>query len=166
MTTVLSPAPTTPAIEPAQVSRPRPRLRRMRYEPEPGSAAADPPLAPAPAPVPAPGAPDATTAELAAAHRSAGRVLRLALEVLDGRRPPAHLTGYVDASVARYWRVKTQQRRVRSPARLRRMRLCLPRAGIAEAAVVCEIDGRVHALAARFERAAGAGWRCTALRLG
>jgi hypothetical protein len=44
------------------------------------------------------------------------------------------------------------------------MRLCLPRSGAAEVAVTCELDGRVRALAARFERRR-AGWCCTVLRL-
>jgi hypothetical protein len=44
------------------------------------------------------------------------------------------------------------------------MRLCLPRSGVAEVAVTCELDGRVRALAARFEHRR-AGWCCTVLRL-
>jgi hypothetical protein len=45
------------------------------------------------------------------------------------------------------------------------MRLCLPAPGAAEVAAVCGIDGRVRALAARFERRGGR-WLCTAVRLG
>jgi hypothetical protein len=138
----------------------------MAYEPEPGASAAIAFL-----PVPRPPAPSAVpdaAAELAEARHSVGRILRLALEVLDGRRPPVHLTGHVATPVLRYWRAAAQQRNVRSPARFSRMRLCLPGPGIAEVAVACAMDGRVRALAARFERAddAGTGWRCTALRLG
>jgi hypothetical protein len=142
----------------------------MAYEPEPG-ASADVAFLPVPRPAPLPPMPSAAlhaAAELAEARQSVGRILRLALEVLDGRRPPVQLTGHVAAPVLRYWRAAAQQRSVRSPARFSRMRLCLPRPGIAEVAVACAMDGRVRALAARFERAdnGGTGWRCTALRLG
>jgi hypothetical protein len=138
----------------------------MTYEPGPGANGAVVAL-----PVPRPPAPVATPeapAELAHAHRAAGRILRLALEVLDGRRPPAQLTGHVTAPVLRYWRAATQQRSVRSPARFTRMRLCLPQPGIAEVAVACAMDGRVRAIAARFERTddTSTGWQCTVLRLG
>lgn len=108
---------------------------------------------------------DPTTADLAEAHRAVTHVLRLALEVFDGRRPLAHLAGHVEPSVLRYWRAATQQRRVRAPARFSRIRLCLPRSSIAEVAVTCDVDGRPRAVAARFERRR-AGWRCTTLRLG
>lgn len=172
-------------------SRGRPLLRRVHHEPavdEPGrparaptgAAAPDPTTAPPAAAVPAPVAsgpvasgpvacapvasgPVATHAE---ARRAVARVLRVALEVLDGRRPATQLAGHADPSVLRCWRVAAQQRRVRSPARARRMRLCQPRPGVAEVALVCDLDGTVRAIAARFEHTpARAGWRCTALRL-
>lgn len=165
MTTTLAPAPLVPEGPPARV---RPRLRRVRYEPEPGGSGTDPPLLPA-LPTSVVVGPVATPAQLAAAHLGVARVLRLALEVLDGRRPIRHLDNHVEESVLRYLRVAAGQRRVRSPARLRRMRLCLPRPGVAEVAVACDMDGRVRAIAARFELvdAVAAGrWRCTALRLG
>lgn len=148
----------------APPAAPKPRLRRVRYEPEPGRSGTDPPLPTRPAPEPTRS--PTTTAERAEAHHAITRLLRLALEVLDGRRLPAHLAAYFEPAVMRYWRVVTQQRRVRSPARFRRMRVCLPRSGVAEVAVTCDIDGRARALAARFERGPGVGWRCTALRLG
>lgn len=109
----------------------------------------------------------ATAEQLAEAHQAVARVFRLAFEVLDGRRQAAHLARHVDAGVLRYWQVVVRQRRLRRPARLRQMRLCLPQPAAAEVAVVCDIDGRVRAIAARFERAVGgpAAWRCTALRL-
>jgi hypothetical protein len=169
VTTTLAPTPPPiPAPVPQDVVAPatRPRLRRMAYEPGPGASAAVSTI-PAPRrPQPEPAGPSA--AELGEAHRSITRILRLALEVLDHRRPPAQLAGHVTPPVLRYWRTATQQRTVRSPARFARMRLCLPQPGVAEVAVACAMDGRVRAVAARFERAdsAGTGWRCTALRLG
>jgi hypothetical protein len=140
-----------------------PRLRRMRYEPEPGAVPARVP-APAPHPVdhdlPRP-------ADTERVRRALAGTVRLALEVLDGRRPQAHLGRHFDAAALRYWSVATHRRRVRAPARVVRILLCLPRPGAAEVTAVCDIDGRVRALAARFEqRDPAAAWRCTALRLG
>jgi hypothetical protein len=137
-------------------------VRRSRYEPEPGASWA--PQASAAGPVPAavpPAAPD----QHAEAHQRAAAALRLALEVLDGRRAEAHLADIAAPAVLRYWRAARDQRRMRSPAQLKAMRVCLPAPGAAEVAAVCAIDGRVRALAARFERRGGR-WRCTAVRLG
>lgn len=106
------------------------------------------------------------SAEAAQARFAVGQHLRAAMEVFDGRRPVAHLAGQVTPAVLRYWRSAAGQRRpVRGSARLGRLRLCLPAAGVAEAAVTCEVDGRARALAARFEVIDGR-WRCTAVRLG
>jgi hypothetical protein len=166
VTTTLASPPAPPAPQQAASPATRPRLRRMAYEPGPGASAAVATI-PAPRP-PQPEQAGPSAAELGEAHRNIARILRLALEVLDHRRPSTQLTDHVTASVLRYWRTAAQQRTVRSPARFSRMRLCLPRSGVAEVAVACAMDGRVRAVAARFERAdsAGTGWRCTALRLG
>lgn len=103
-------------------------------------------------------------AEQREAHRTAVQLLRTALEVLDGRRPPGQVESRFTPEVLRYWRATAAQRRVRTPARFARLRVCVPRSGVAEVAVTCDVDGRPRALAARLERA-GATWRCTALRL-
>jgi hypothetical protein len=103
--------------------------------------------------------------EQAEAHRAVSRLLRLALEVLERRRPSAQLERYFAPAPLRCWRVAVRQRRPHSRVRPGRMRLCMPRAGVAEVALPCAIDGRVRALAARFEHA-GDGWRCTDIRLG
>jgi hypothetical protein len=158
-TLLLAPRPVPPPPE-----RTRPRLRRMVYEPDPGTLAEAPPrpLAPGAVVVDVP-----TEAEHRAARRALTGTLRLALEVLDGRRPAAQLAHHFDDAPLRYWRAAAHQRRRRTPARALRMRLCLPLPGIAEVAVVCDIDGRVRALAARFDRAdPTASWRCTEVRLG
>jgi Family of unknown function (DUF6459) len=140
-----------------------PRLRRMRYEPAPGTAG-HVPAAPEPEPVRAAAAGPADTERV---RRMLAGTVRLAMEVLDGRRAPAQLGHHFDAATLRYWRVVAHQRRVRAPARVVRLLLCLPRPDAAEVAAVCDIDGRVRALAARFEQPDPAGvWRCTALRLG
>ncbi|MHA6785106.1 Rv3235 family protein [Pseudonocardia saturnea] len=140
----------------------RPRLRRVVYEPAPGEA----PLRAAPAPAhPAPTArPPAV--DPPAAREPITRLLRLACEVLDGRRPLSQLAAHADESVLRCWRVTAARRPVRrSPARFRRVRLCHPHPDAAEVAVTVELDGGVRALAARFERH-GERWRWTAVRIG
>lgn len=163
-TTLLDRAP----LAPSPPGPPRARLRRMRYEPEPGTA-------PGPERARAGTGPTGSgttvsgpvVADPDSVRRALSGPLRLAMEVLDGRRPPAHLTHHFAPAPMRYWRVASQQRRFRAPSRMLRVLLCLPRAGAAEISAVCEIDGRVRALAARFEqRDAGGPWRCTALRLG
>jgi len=147
-------------------TRSTPRLRRMRYEPEPGA----PPgpahtstrhVRAAPVPTePVVGDPDGV-------RRALTGPLRLAMEVLDGRRPFTQLGRHFDAAALRYWRAAAHRRQVRAPARVLRVLLCLPGPGAAEVSAVCDIDGRIRALAARFERPdTAAQWRCTALRLG
>lgn len=152
---------TTSAVPTAQTT---PRLRRMRYEPEPGARSEPPPpLRILPTPTP----PVETPVEDVALRRTLAGLVRVALEVLDGRRPLAHIAGHFGASALRCWQVAAAQRRVRKPARIERMVLCVPRTGAAEVAAVCAIDGRVRALAARFERTGPDGrWRCVAVRLG
>ena len=154
----------------------RPRLARIRYEPAPGIRpnSTDPTPAGAatePAAVhrsarsdPLAGG-EVSRAERMEVQRTVTRQLRAALEVFDGRRPAAHIADLVTPSVLRYWRAAAGQRRVRVPTRFARIRLCLPRNGVAEVAVTCEIDGRPRALAARFERTRGR-WLCTTVRLG
>jgi hypothetical protein len=178
MTSTLLVAP--PPVEPPPPA-PGPHLWRVGYEPEARTSSADP----APwragigsavdrqtrsrsAPPRTHTGPDAhveTHAERVEALRAAARLLRTALEVFDGRRPVAHIADQAAPAVLRYWRVAALRRHVRTPARFTRMRLCLPRTGIAEVAVTCDIDGRPRALAARFERTGGR-WLCTAVRLG
>jgi hypothetical protein len=140
----------------------RPRLRRVVYEPGPGDA----PLrtVPAGSTPPRPGPPP--VADPSAAREPITRLLRLACEVLDGRRPVTQLATHADESVLRCWRAAAARRPVhRSPARFHRVRLCHPRPDAAEVAVAVELDGGVRALAARFELHAGR-WRWTAVRLG
>lgn len=148
-------APPDPAADPA-----RPRLRPVHYEPGPGEA---PVRAGPPAP-PLHERASSAAREFVEAHHSVTRVLRLAIEVLGGRRSPLQLEPYFAPEPMRYWRALLGQRITRAPIRRGRMRLCMPRSGVAEIAVPCEIDGAVRALAARFERTDGR-WRCTAVRL-
>ena len=97
-------------------------------------------------------------------RRSVGTTLRLAVEVLDGRRPPEQLATRLDPGTLGRWRAARACHRTSGVSRLLRLRLCLPHAEAAEVAAVCRVDGRVRALAARFERH-GPAWTCTHLQL-
>jgi hypothetical protein len=145
---------------PAPTTRTRPRLRPVRYEPLPGQA----PARAAPATPPRPDRLTSGAREFVEAHRAATRILRLALEVFDGRRAAVQLAAHFTPRAMRYWRAATGQRTTRTRTRHGRIRLCLPRPGAAEVAATCQVDGAVRALAARFEREDGR-WRCTAVRL-
>jgi uncharacterized protein DUF6459 len=138
----------------------RPRLRSVHYEPLPGQA----PARAAPVEPSRPERPSSAAREFVDAHRAATRILRLALEVLDGKRPPLQLAPHFAARPLRYWRAAAGQRVARSPVRHGRIRLCMPRSGVAEVAVTCRVDSTYRALAARFEHA-DHRWRCTAVRL-
>ncbi len=157
MTSALISAP--PAATPVT----RPRLRRICYEPRPGDVPGGPDL-PGPLWRPAHSLPLAA-GSAPGAREAVTRILRTACEVLDGRRPPHHLARHVDDCVLRYWRVAAGRRQVRSPARFDRLRIDHPHPDAAEVAVAVELDGRVRALAARFDRT-DARWLWTAVRLG
>jgi hypothetical protein len=177
-------APTQSIGEPtlAVVPDPAPRtpaLRLLRYEPDPdgppavlGGRPERTPTAPVGLPSPD-GAP-----EIAALRRRAGYVLRLALEVLDGRRPLTHLTPYLDPSALRYVRAALAQRPAARPAsRMTSLHASRPSPNAVEVAAVYRLGGRARALAARFEgpvddgtasanrTADPADWRCVTLRL-
>lgn len=138
----------------------RPRLRPVHYEPGPGEA----PARAAPPTPPRLERSASAPREFVDAHHAVARILRLALEVLDGRRSPAQLTPHFAPGPLRWWRAALGQRATREPIRPGRMRLCVPRQGVAEIAMTCRVDGTFRALAARFERTDGR-WRCTAVRL-
>lgn len=92
--------------------------------------------------------------------------LRLVLEVLDGRRPAAHLAGHLGRDAVRA--VRAAGRRGSGPSRLTSVRVSRPAPAAAEVAAVYRLDGRARAVAARFEPPPGADgpWRCVAIRLG
>jgi Family of unknown function (DUF6459) len=172
-------------LDPASREHPPPRLRLLRYEPDPARPAPpQPPTAAARRPHVVPeDHPDA--ADL---RRHVERVLRLALEVLDGRRPLTQLTPHLTPSTVRYMRAALAGRPpLREPSRMTSLRLGRPHTGVAEVAVVYRRGPRARALAARFERvrpgsaptrgpramatrtdpcaAARPEWRCVTLRL-
>jgi uncharacterized protein DUF6459 len=136
-----------------------PRLCPLRYEPGPGVRAV---VVRRAAPPPEPFVPPPV--DTAGVRRSVGTTLRLAVEVLDGKRPPEQLAARLDPGTLGRWRAARACRRTSAVSRLLRLRLCLPHAEAAEVAAVCRIDGRVRALAARFERH-GPAWTCTHLQL-
>ena len=136
-----------------------PRICPLRYEPRPGARAV---VVRRVVPPPEPYVPPPMDTQ--GVRRSVGTTLRLAVEVLDGRRPPEQLATRLDPGTLGRWRAARACRRTSGVSRLLRLRLCLPHAEAAEVAAVCRIDGRVRALAARFERH-GPAWTCTHLQL-
>lgn len=147
----------------------RPRLRVLRYEPEPGApdaaatghrhGTADPgPPRTRPEPAyPRPCDP--------ASRRHGRHTVRLIVEVLDGRRAPAHLAPHLTPAAVRY--VRAACGRYRGPSRLVRIRGHQPAARVAEIAAVVRAGSRYRALALRIEQPEGApAWRCTAVRIG
>jgi len=154
-----------------------PRLRLLRYEPD-----AEGPARPRSVTAPA-HRPNLVVVDLADSsdlRRRIAWVLRLALEVLDGRRPLAQLAPHLAPSAVRYMRAAVACRPpVREPSRMTSLHVGRPDVGIAEVAVVYRRGSRARALAARFEhghprrpsqqvtavRADLSDWRCVSLRL-
>ena len=91
------------------------------------------------------------------------QVLRLILEVIDGRRPSGHLDSLATPSVLRYVRA-TRPMQPRRGGVLRSVRVCCPVEQVAEVAAVITFAGRIRAVAARFEQDAGQR-RCVAFRI-
>lgn len=144
------------------------------YEPDGPAPPLELPLQPAGRPEPPP-VPAMRTLSEAAARAGAHVMLRLMLEVLDGRRPVAHVAAGATGPVLRYVVAaagsvhrSTSGRRSTPAARVRSLRVSQPCEDVAEVSAVCQLRGRIRALAARFELDDGAplAWRCTAIRLG
>jgi hypothetical protein len=116
------------------------------------------------------------------AKRAAKRFLDMCLEIFNGYRPAGHvrpLAGQLNAELIieqivagldraeRFRRMREPVRPNRRPGifvQLRRLRVCEPRAGVAEAAAALGLADRTWALAFRLERRRGR-WLCTAARL-
>ena len=183
------PAPTTAPTTDSPSTARRPRLRLLRYEP-----AAEEPTGPPTPPVRARTRPTAVltavtdTTDIGVLRRRAEQVLRMTLEVLDGRRPVAQLAGHLEPRALRYVRAAVAQRPAgRQPSRMTSLHVDRPCTGAIEVAAVYRRGPRARALAARFEPvcpgaaasrvpraatgepAARAGdpreWRCVTLRL-
>jgi len=117
------------------------------------------PLAPAP---PAAGIePVAHDDRLAPAAHA---LLRMLLEVLDGRRPARQLADRL--APAALGCLHGADRGAGGQRRLASLRICQPAIGVGEVAAVYRLSGRARAVAARFECGADSVWRCVALRLG
>ena len=139
-----APAPSAPAREDR-----RPRLHLLRYEP----AAEEPPGPPPPARTRT--RPKAVVtevmdgADIRALRRRAEQVIRLTLEVLDGRRPVAQLAGHLEPRALRYVRAALAQRPTGClPSRMTSLHLDRPCAGAIEVAAVYRRGPRARALAA------------------
>jgi hypothetical protein len=172
--------PSASVADPVACAHP-PRLRLLRYEPDPDG---PPPPRPPAAPVQRPHVVPVDQVDPADLRRCIERVLRLALEVLDGRRPLAQLAPHLDPNAVRYVRAAVAQRPpLREPARMTSLHVRRPVPGVAEVAAVYRRGPRARALAARFERGRPARvphtaasrsdpraadrpqWRCVTLRL-
>ncbi len=140
-----------------------PRLRLLRYEPD----ADEPGAAPLPAGPPAAPVPD-DLRETADLRRRAHQVLCLLVEVLDGRRPLAHLSAHLEPRPLRYVRAMLPHpAAARSTSRLTSLHVSRPRIDAIEVAAVRRAGGRARVLVARFEGRPEeqARWRCVTLRL-
>jgi Family of unknown function (DUF6459) len=99
------------------------------------------------------------------ARQAVRRFLATCLEILNGYRPLGHIRPLVsptevDAALAQLRagveRLATPNRAARrAPAKVRLVRVCEPRPGVVEAAVVLSGPGRTWALAFRLERHRG-----------
>ena len=120
--------------------------------------------------------PDALANATPEARQAARRFLNTCLEILNGYRPVAHVRSLArpadaEAVVAQLAagierlavpRQRTADRR--EPVRVRLMRVCEPRPGVAEAAAALGSGARRWAIAFRLERQRGS-WVSTAIRV-
>lgn len=177
-----SPEPDLPAGAPRLcVVRPLPRYEPDDTEPEntePGNTGSGntgprPPLRlvpgapaePAPSAAPPPDGPLAGDRADPATRDAAALVLRTVLEVLDRRRPAAHLAGVL--APALHQRVAASMvaaHRGRPPAHLRSVHAQRSGPGAVEVSARLQRGPRSHAVAARVELVAGR-WVATALRI-
>jgi hypothetical protein len=129
---------------------------------------------------PAPADPGGRIGASEEAIGAVSRFVRLCLEILNGYRPTGHLRPVAKPAEAAtiIEQIGTARDRVTAlnrrgagyarpgptrprPVSVRRLRVCEPRAGVAEAAVVLATNGRTLALALRLERRRDR-WLCTA----
>jgi hypothetical protein len=123
--------------------------------------------------------PEALATASAEARQASRRFLSTCLEIFNGYRPAAHVrplsagaeaTAITDQLVAATRRLSSGTRRpggrqragvpAGGAVRLRLLRVCEPRAGVAEAAAVLGADGRSWAMTFRLERRRG-NWLST-----
>jgi hypothetical protein len=87
------------------------------------------------------------------------------VEVLAGRRAPAHLAGVARPEVVRYLTASRTTGSV-APAAPARVHVARPSRDAAEIVAVCRFGTRFRALAVRLDREpSGRGWGATAVRL-
>ena len=110
------------------------------------------------------------------AKQAANRFLGRCLEILNGYRPIGHIRPLsapadaadvlerIGAAVRRLAAPATRPRRPAAPIRIRRLRVCEPRPGIAEIAAVLGRGDRAWALSLRLERRRGS-WVATTVQL-
>lgn len=143
-----------------------PRLNAL-HDPDPdgGHASLLPPMLPAVplAPV-APVAPAPVRAAAGPTRAELYRLLHMVLEVLDGRRPAAHIERYVAHTCLQGLRTRvTSAAGVRQTHRLRNLHLRRPAARSVELCATVQRGDRLVAAAGHVEIGRH-GWRCTTLR--
>ncbi len=89
-------------------------------------------------------------------------IAQLVLEVLTGRRPYHQLAGRTTSEVFEMLDSLAARMPGVAAPRLRRLRICEPKPGVAEVAVVAAIGPRAQALALRLVHDRGR-WRCAAI---
>lgn len=93
-------------------------------------------------------------------HAWAARFSQAALEIMSGRRTPMQLMRWSNRHV--YAQLTYRAGAIEGKVNIRRVRICEPMDGIAEATVIANFNERAHAMALRFEGLDGR-WLCTAL---
>lgn len=152
-----------------------PQIRKVNYEASPAAAVVECPHCGGPVEIAAaatdrgpgqmvPAAAIVVAPDVEPVRRQVAQVLRSVLEVIDGRRPVAQLLGVVAPSACRYARAARSDRGPGRVSRILSLRAFLPTEAAAEVTAVVAMDGRVRAVAARFELRVG-GWCCTVLRI-
>ncbi|TCK20567.1 hypothetical protein EV378_4528 [Pseudonocardia endophytica] len=151
-------------------------MRRPAHEPEPVGATppgTDPAVTAVV--VPAPRAPAVAVADTGPpdpggpsdddVRRRATATVRAMVEVLAGRRPPAHLAGVARPEVVRYLTASRTTGRD-GPVAPARVHVTRPTRQAAEIVAVCRFGERFRALTVRLDRdPPGSAWCVTAVRL-
>lgn len=114
------------------------------------------------------GAQPTMTAELPDPRVWVSRFALALLECLEGHRPPAQLAKHVDADVLgrlhRRYRASVRRGHRPGTTHIKRVRVCQPRDGVAEAALVTRIGGHPTPIALRLVGTDGR-WVVTALEM-
>ena len=148
---------------------PGPHLAQIHYEPAATERIVECPHCGGPVDVtataPVPTAVAAVVFDLELAEATVVRVFNALVEVYDGRRPVEQMRRVAAPAVLRYVRASRPVQAPRRAGRVLSYRVSRPAEDAVEASAVVALNGRVRAVAARFESCAPTGWLCTAVRI-